>query len=345
VKDEEGLLLELRSLATLLSDHLGYIFVDEITAVPNWVRSVKRLVDAGELRNVLLVTTGSRAKDLRRGSERLPGRKGKLVRTDYLFLPVSYREFKRVCGERLGADTLTAYILSGGVPAACSELAQHGRIPEYIITMMQDWIHGDIAATGRSRSSLLAIMDVLHRFGTKPVGQAKLAREAGLANNTVAAGYLELLADLLCLGFELPWDQNRNIRLRRKPAKYPFINLLAALVWSPSRVRSITEFNALPNDEKGIWWEWLTAQELWRRAALRGDLTPEHLTFWQSDKHEVDFIAAPDHFIETKLGKASPTEFVWFPRVFPKARLQVINQVPFQAGPVQGLTMEDFLEE
>ena len=58
------------------------LFIDEITALPQWEVAVKRLADRRVLRDVLLVTTGSRATDIRRGSE-LPGRKGKLARTDY----------------------------------------------------------------------------------------------------------------------------------------------------------------------------------------------------------------------------------------------------------------------
>jgi predicted AAA+ superfamily ATPase len=47
----------------------------------HWEKSIKRLIDAGELNRVLLVTTGSKATDLRRGFEKLPGRKGKLSRS------------------------------------------------------------------------------------------------------------------------------------------------------------------------------------------------------------------------------------------------------------------------
>lgn len=43
------------------------LFIDEITAVADWERGLKRVIDRGELRSVLVVTTGSRATDLRRG--------------------------------------------------------------------------------------------------------------------------------------------------------------------------------------------------------------------------------------------------------------------------------------
>ena len=49
------------------------LFIDEITAVTDWERGLKRVLDRGELRRVLVVTTGSRATDLRHGSEGLPG--------------------------------------------------------------------------------------------------------------------------------------------------------------------------------------------------------------------------------------------------------------------------------
>src|SRR5207249_9932670 len=102
------------------------LFIDEITAVDDWESGLKRVLDRGELRRVLVVTTGSRASDLRHGSERLPGRKGKLARTSYIFPPVSYAEFLRSGGERLGPRALPSYLLSGGSPVACGELIRAG---------------------------------------------------------------------------------------------------------------------------------------------------------------------------------------------------------------------------
>ena len=46
------------------------LFIDEITAIGDWETALKVLSDAGELRRILVVTTGSWAADLRHGSER-----------------------------------------------------------------------------------------------------------------------------------------------------------------------------------------------------------------------------------------------------------------------------------
>lgn len=319
------------------------LFIDEITSIRNWQSGLKQLRDFGEIRSVLVVTTGSKASDLRRGTERLPGRKGRLSRTDYLFTPISYGELCRVCGDVLGKQTLAAYILSGGSPVACNELAVRKRIPEFAISMTRDWIYGECALSGRDRASLLNVLAAILRFGGSPLGQAKLAREAGLANNTVADGYIELLADLLCVGRAYAWDASRKVRLPKKPCKYHFVNTLAAVACDPRHLRTLEDFRLMAPELQGRWYEWAVAQELWRRAAIRGEEIPERMFFWKSKDHELDFVLDADQFIEVKRGKTGPLEFSWFHQVFPKGRLTVVGSSRFQTDHVTGVTLEDFL--
>jgi predicted AAA+ superfamily ATPase len=322
------------------------LFIDEVTAVASWERALKILGDNGTLRDVLVVTTGSRATDLRRGVERLPGRRGRLERSTFLFAPISFAEFERVVGDQLGDDCLDAYLLSGGAPAACSAIATEGRIPEYVIEMLRDWVYGEFARTGRDRASVVAVMEQLHRLGGSTVGQAKLAREAGLANNTIAAGYVEVLADLMCVGIQRAWDSSRRVAVRRRPAKFPFTNLLAALAWDPARTRTIEAFRAWSPAARGRWIEWAVAQELWRRAAIRGDEMPEELRYWRSKKHEIDFVTpgtSGESWLEVKLGRAGPLDFTWFSKVHPGGHLTVITETPFATDTVTGVRLVDFL--
>lgn len=334
----------IRDLLPLYGEHAGIrrLFIDEITAVKDWQRALKRLADGGDLRDILVVTTGSKASDLRHGIERLPGRKGKLDRTNYLFAPIAYGEFKRVCGGILGADTLDAYLMTGGSPLACAHIAQ-GRLPEYLIDLVKDWVYGACAAEGRMRGALLAVMEAILRFGGTPVGQAKLAREAGLGNNTVAAGYVDLLADLMCVTSSYVWDPGRNIKVRRKPCKYHFCNTLAALAWHPSMLRTVADFRSLPSSVRGVWMEWAVAQEIWRRAAIRGDELPEEQMHWRSKEHEIDFVIDRDSFFEVKLGSTNPLVFSWFAHIFPNQQLTVVSQSSYATRAVRGIRLEDFL--
>ncbi|MBI2892045.1 MAG: ATP-binding protein [Deltaproteobacteria bacterium] len=346
LRDADHLASELSRLAGVfrLDAPVRRLFIDEITAVAEWERGLKRVLDRGELRSVLVVTTGSRATDLRRGAERLPGRKGRLARTAYLFLPVPYAEFLRAGGSALGRRALGSYLLSGGSPVACGELVRSGRIPEWTIEAVREWIQGECARSGRSRRSLLAVMEALHRHGGTPLGQTRLARDAGLANNTVAAGWIEVLSDLLCVGTSAAWDPGRRAEMPRKQAKFPFVNLLAAAAWAPDAPRSAEELARLGPERQGVWHEWAVAQELFRRAALLGRPEPERLPYWASREHEIDFVAGDGSFVEVKWGRASALDFSWFPKSFPKGFLTVVCGTPFEADRIRGVTLSEFLE-
>jgi predicted AAA+ superfamily ATPase len=347
VADAVALAAELTTIATMFRPGARHrrLFVDEITAVDGWEAALKRVLDRGELRDVLIVTTGSRARDLRRGGERLPGRKGRLERTKYLFTPLSFRAFEAVAGARFGEDAVVAYLLSGGCPVAAAELVQTGRLPEYVIEMVRDWVFGECALSGRDRASLIAVWDAILRRGGTPIGQANLARDAGLANNTVAAGYLELLADLMCVGTALAWDESKQIGVRRRPAKFPPINLLSAVAFDRTQLRSIADFRALPEEAQGRWFEWLVAQEIWRRAARRGEDVPDQLHYWQSKEHELDYVVRPDLLIEVKRGSTSATEFGWFPRTFPRGELWIAGAGTFRGQRISGRSFAELLRD
>lgn len=319
------------------------LFIDEISAVASWETAVKRLADRGMLKDVLVVTTGSRATDIRRGAERLPGRKGRLSRTDYLFCGVSYKDFHTQFREELGDDTWIAYLLCGGSPVAAGDIWQFERIPSYFFEMIRDWVIGEIVRSGRSRQFLIALMRTLYAQAGSRTGYLKLARESGLANNTIASEYVEQLSDVLAVIPSFHWDADKDVPVQRRPAKFHFINLAVALAFAPDRLVCVDDFKRLPNPTEAKWLEWLVAQELFRRQAILGVEDPETIWHWSSKEHELDFVDHARNLYEVKAGRAGPMDFAWFPRVFPNRRLLVIGSHEFRAGLVKGITMEQFL--
>ncbi len=73
----------------------AYIFLDEISYVKEWQRAVKHFIDAKGNHNLTMILTGSHILDLKRSTERLPGRVGEKegVSTNKILLPMKFAEY------------------------------------------------------------------------------------------------------------------------------------------------------------------------------------------------------------------------------------------------------------
>lgn len=72
----------------------AYMFLDEITSVPEWQKGIKWLVDTEQLPDCTVLATGSRAQSILRATERLPGRRGLTEDAyDRLLAPMRFSEF------------------------------------------------------------------------------------------------------------------------------------------------------------------------------------------------------------------------------------------------------------
>ena len=83
-------------LDAVKTDQTKYIFLDEVTSVAEWWRSVKFLIDSGKLRDCVVTVTGSSSLKVRRDIELFPGRTG--FRKVIEVLPLNFKEFAEVHG-------------------------------------------------------------------------------------------------------------------------------------------------------------------------------------------------------------------------------------------------------
>jgi uncharacterized protein len=165
-----------------------HLFFDEITSVPQWQLGVKVAWDSGVTSDDALLLTASSAHDLKRGAERLPGRRGK--GRDYLQLPISFRDFCMLThgvkfddeplwpeefltpkGERTltrlmsQQQTLSGafeeYQRVGGFPAAVSDLLTEPTRDVTPETLQSLWsiIAGDVSKSGRDPLAALKLLD------------------------------------------------------------------------------------------------------------------------------------------------------------------------------------------
>jgi predicted AAA+ superfamily ATPase len=147
----------------------------------------------------------------------------------------------------------------------------------------------------------------------------------------------------MCVAPSYAWDETKRRHNNRRPCKFHISNLLAAVAWHPNHIRTPEDVIALNGNMKGILLEWLIAQECSRRACVQGVEMPEVMAHWQGKKHEIDFVIQKERFIEVKLGKAGPLDFIWFPKIFPNEKLTVICANRFETDTLIGITIEDFL--
>jgi len=77
-----------------ITEQFRYVFLDEISAVKDWQRGIKHLYDTGQFKKTCVLMTGSHNLDIRKSSEKLPGRRGTSTNTlDKILLPMKFAEY------------------------------------------------------------------------------------------------------------------------------------------------------------------------------------------------------------------------------------------------------------
>ena len=89
-----------------------YLFLDEISFVKEWQRTVKQLADLGHFQNTTILLTGSSSVDLLFSSEQLPGRRGDIIQNDFIYYPLSFCEFVKMVQPKLKTEEYTPKLLS-----------------------------------------------------------------------------------------------------------------------------------------------------------------------------------------------------------------------------------------
>lgn len=191
-----------------------FIFLDEISFVKEWQRAIKELVDAGRLKNALLLLTGSNILDIKFSSERLPGRRGEIFKPDIEMLPLDFSGFlDLVCPDLKEKEyqeifafdfpelqkLFEDFLLTGGFLSTINQFYTKGFIPAYIYEMYINWIEGDLHKTGKSDEVALRIFErlVTHLSGT--ISFYKLAKESGIVSHLTVRDYLDILEKIFVL--------------------------------------------------------------------------------------------------------------------------------------------------
>jgi uncharacterized protein len=293
-----------------------YIFLDEVTSVPQWQRGVKVAWDQGLTRNDFLLLTGSSAHDLKTGAEQLPGRRG--GGADFLHLPMSFRDFcTQVEGVALPAPVaalealldpdgrriarelnlarpeldraFAAYLGVGGFPAAIQDYRREGDRAADARTIRMLWsaIAGDVAKRGRDQVATAKLLEEVAVSLGSALKWEDAARAMGMAGGGTAKEYVEVLAESFALLAVHFWDLGgRSLQPGRQRKVYfmdPLLSEIAPMLMPGARRPST---DALVENAVAV--------ALFRssaRALTQAGAVPGAIGYWRSKAgREIDFV-------------------------------------------------------
>lgn len=290
-----------------------HLFLDEVSSVKDWQRAIKWAWDQGLTRGDFILLTGSSARDVRAGTERLPGRRGQGA--DFLQLPMSFRDFCVVAErislpEAIGIDDLAsrggrsalnaayaifptleralqAYMTVGGYPAAVQDhLASPASVRAETVRMLWDVIAGDVGAARYDKAGALKLLEEVSVSLGAPLTWSHSSKAMGLSDPEAARNYTERLAENFVLLSVYFWDVSGSFAPRKQRKVYFMDPLFAAipLEFSPGARRP---------DVDGLV-ENMVAIALYRSAAtslVQAEPEPGSLGYWKSSNgRELDFV-------------------------------------------------------
>lgn len=177
----------------------SYLFLDEISFVPQWQRAVLALSNMGFLKNAAVILTGSNAKDLKESGERLPGRRGR--GKDHHLYPFSFNEVRQLPGfAHLSPEELfSTYQVMGGFPLAIRDYMETGSISDTTYETYRNWIIGDAHRYGLRQETLRQILFRIAQTMASRITWPKLIENSPVKSHETALQYVEHLQDaFLC---------------------------------------------------------------------------------------------------------------------------------------------------
>lgn len=307
------------------------IFLDELSWVRDWQSAILALRDRGDATEDCLVLTGSSARDIRAGGERLPGRRGTGVDLDKVLLPLSFREFLHATGRdpsfpacsledlAWGTDTTAVreamfsladldaafhdYLHVGGFPAAVADFLRDGTVSDATYQTLWHIVAGDVERSGRNRAVALKLLERIVRNLCNSSSWTSLAEEMAVAKAITAEEYAGVLADSFLLLVLYFLDLTHQSAAPRKEKKlYPADPLLAHL---PAQILP----GLVPPDETTLA-EAALAMALFRAREVQlqeAFSVPRSLFYWKSSSgKEVDFLSGqrqPQVPVESKYAR------------------------------------------
>ena len=221
----------------------NYIFLDEISAVPDWPYAIKWLVDGGMLSKSNILLTGSSSINLKRSGEFMPGRRfgGK----DIKYLPVGFYDYVGLVSGLKNASLAknfkvlisleksfeqksislkelhSRFILSGGFLKVMHLIGRKESLTD-TTDLYKNTVLSELAKFGKKELFAKKVLEKIITGLTSETSYAAVAEEAELGSKNTAADYLMFFEDSFFVKQALFYDiAQKKIRLKKNKKYYP----------------------------------------------------------------------------------------------------------------------------
>lgn len=228
-------------------DLFQYLFIDEVNYIAGWDKAIKFLADAGLFETTSVMLTGSDSCILREAMKRFAGRRGREDQVDYIFDPLSYKDFvvlkdaslKDVCEELEETPYLQKsplfeksfaqlqtyfkeYLIHGGYLPAISDYWKEGTISRATFNTYGQWIVGDILKHNKSEVYLLEVLGgIVKRYGSQ-VSWGALSKDLSIDHHKTVSDYCEILSMMHVLNIVPAIIEHKLVAAPKKAKKLYF---------------------------------------------------------------------------------------------------------------------------
>jgi len=203
----------------------SYIFLDEITHVNDWWRTIKLYIDIGKFKDDVIAITGSSSIKLKGEVELFPGRRGN--GKDVYVYPLSFREYLNIKGIKINRyENILEGMnnLSGLEPKIFKEFENYLETGGYPLSIngykdasfqIINSIENEILRSGRNLELSRAIISTILSKAPSPLSFSSIGNEVGVSYKTVE-DYVEIFRKLFILDYALFKEKQIIWRKERK---------------------------------------------------------------------------------------------------------------------------------
>lgn len=314
LKDKKELIDVMAAFLEFSGETAGkkYLFLDEATLVKEWEYSIKYFLETMRKDEQILVS-GSSAMLLKKGIERMPGRK---IETE-LFLPLSFREFllhfasnelkqelknnsiayasfdlKKMHSLSMKLQPflselnskLSTYLKTGGFLKAVYEFLEKGSISESTYEAYTKWILSDLSKLDKREIIFKSIVKGIVKSYCSKFSLRSMAKEMEIPSHVTVSEYLELLQTILLTNNLYQVALHKKLPALRKERKCYFLDPFLYSVFKGYSIGKYADYST-GNEDKLI--EGVVCESLARFNRINLDTT--HYLWYFYSAEETDF--------------------------------------------------------